>query len=186
MSETRKIAAILVADVVGYEVFGLFTLSDDTVLVGYFKSPATPSPDMFLRHYATDGTTLLTISVTVGSFAALPRLCLSVDDLTSCWLWRENSDISLSRFTQFQISDGATLTEFDASVFEAGTMVATATATPAAYFGHSSSCHLATIGITVPIIDPITGTIAVTLPTSGSSGSRKAMLCRDDHCGPQP
>ena len=118
--------------------YNLVVLADDTIVALYVLSdPARVQ----LRHYAANGTILADYDLgTFGVSTNILRMCASLDDATTVWLWREAGD-GTDRFSRIRLSDGGVVTEFDAVQFELGVSGMAETATPTARFGHSESCH---------------------------------------------
>ena len=152
----------LAAAVTNYITQDILVLADDTILASYIKTSATINVQV--RRYNAAGTLLNTYDLgSAFSFPSttLPRLAYAIDNPDSFWIFahRSSPNIGISRFLNIEISGGATLATVDATEYERGTYVATATPTPTARFGNSFSCPFWITRTTFPAAS--SGTIQV-------------------------
>jgi hypothetical protein len=153
--------------------YTLMVLTDDTI-VAIWSDSIDGSVVTHLIQYNPDGTVVHNhdLSAVILDDPG-PRVCPCEDDLTAVWIWQRGSDEEIpnatSGFKKIQISDGAVLVAFDQVQFNNGVYSAAITETPVDFWGHSESCFFAAWPDTsVPPIEPITGTLALTIPLSAS------------------
>jgi len=160
----------LAAGVATYYTMGILVLADSTVVVLYENSNSAIAP--FVRRYDPSGATLNTYTFP-NTRSGDTRLASALDDPTSFWVWTKvlagAAPTGYSRFTNVRASDGTVLTTFDAAQYELGIdNVAGAPAPdPQPRFGHSESCPFLLLRVPYPL-EPVTGTIAATIPVTGT------------------
>jgi len=138
-------AANLAAGIANYIVSDILVLSDNSILVGYYKNTVTR--DFKVLRYSAAGATLNTYG---GGGAApfptpaattTPRLAYAIDDPVSFWAWTHPaSTVGISDILNIKVSDGSILTTRHQMEFETGIYGGTSTATPPGFLGMSFSC----------------------------------------------
>ncbi len=121
-----------------YATGDLLVLSDDSVVVTFYKATATT--DTVVKRYDASGSLLNTYNFGALNVGTRPRLAAAIDE-TTFWIWLHLTT-GFSRFINVKASDGSTVADFTALTYEVGVSAEAATATPTARFGHSQSCPL--------------------------------------------
>ena len=131
--------ADLVAAVVGYIVIDILVLSDDSLVVGYFKSSAPQ--DLLATRYDATGAVLHTYSFGSNHTSLKPRMAYALDNPASFWMWTHtDTPAGFTSMLNVRVSDGTILTTLTVAEYEGGVYEPAASATPAARFGMSFSC----------------------------------------------
>lgn len=149
---TAAFVTDFVAGLANYAVFDILILSDDTVVIGYFKSSITR--DILVKIFDSAGALLHTISYGSNTRSLNPHLAYALDDPTSFWLWvHPSTPDGESDFINYA-ADGTTIATRTYVEYENGTYSEAVTATPTARFGISNSCPFWIATVTVPPIVP--------------------------------
>jgi hypothetical protein len=158
----------LVAGEATFLISDMLVLSDDTVVVMFYKAAAA-----FIRSYTSAGVLIqeYTIGVIIPSGATVPKLAYALNDPSTFWSRHHNDPIST--FTNWTTTTGVAATTLTFTEYETGENQADETATPVR-FGASISCPFmivplsATAGLFKIVPDKRTdtdGTDDVAIPT---------------------
>ncbi len=155
-------------------LFDIIVLADDTIVVSYESTTAATAP--VIKHYATDGSVLHTWTMT-GDRSTDVHLASALDDPASVWIWTKMNpppdlNFGTSHFTNVNTSDGTTISSVERREFETGIWLGiTAPPPDPERFGHSFSCPFLILRAPVPAPGTVTGTMALTAPTSGDTSA---------------
>jgi hypothetical protein len=131
--------ANLVAGIVNYATIDILVLSDDSIVVSYYKSTVTR--DFKVIRYDAAGTLLNTYTgFPLPSGVTAPRLAYAIDDPDTFWVMIATSTAGLTQFINVNVADGSFLTTRNQEQFENGQYGGAQTATPVASFGAAFSC----------------------------------------------
>ncbi len=128
----------LIAGIANYEVFDILVLSDDTIVIAFYRFGS--GHDLIIKILNSNGTVRQIISYGTDVTNLQPRLCYAVD-ATSFWLFVHLSSIvGESNFINYNSTTGAVISTIRYAEYETGMYAEAATLTPAARFGNSNSC----------------------------------------------
>lgn len=128
--------------IVGYRSNDILILSDNTVLISFFKNATN---EFVIRYYDSLGNQLneYNIGLSTRASSIAPRLSYGLDDASFYVFW--HPDFSTNRIQQINTTTGAVLSTLDNPEFEFATWAGTETATPPR-FGSSNSCPFMVLG----------------------------------------
>lgn len=129
--------------VANHVVSDILILSDDTILIAYFKSTVTRA--FYVERYNAAGTLLNTYTFATPATSTVPRLAYANDEPNSFWVFYHPA-ADINQFLNIKVSDGSTLASIDTSLFEGGAYQGTS-AEDNPDFGTAFSCPLFVLNI---------------------------------------
>jgi hypothetical protein len=134
----------LAVGIAGYRNLDINVLADDTILVLFYDGIAT---DTIVKQYSIAGAILNTYNFgdIQHNADSVPRMCTSIDNQTSFWLYLKSEHDAFVEFLNIKISDGSTLADYTSiNTFSDGKSSVYSIAVPASTprSGPSPSCPI--------------------------------------------